>query len=512
MVQIMKAPDQTFADFLHVLRRRARPATAAAMAVLLGMTYLAFSLPAVYESSANLLIEHPEIPQDVLGGEGAEGYVEQRLQRVRQRVMTPEHVQELITRHKLYQADGENLSPEEMFTRFNESVIVTPEVTGVIDPRSMRTANLTYAFAVSFQYDDPEVARDVADSLAELFITSNAEQAKDASERAIAFLRAEADRLQTDLREREDRLTQLRQSHAGDLPGDREENQNRAGALERDLARVDDDLRSARARKDLLEAQLRDTPRNRPVLDETGQAVILGADRLAAAQQELVAALAKYSEDHPDVRRLRREIASLSADPSVTSASSVPTNPIYEQLQTQIDAADVAIRDLLARRYDMSSTLARLQSAIYQSPEYEQQYTDLVRDYELVKAQYEQMRARETAAVVAQKAAGSQAGESYVLVGPAQVPATPSEPDRVALMFLGFVLAIAAGLGTASLLNSADSTVRGSADIAALIGAPPLGHIPTMRSPTELRRRRLGNIALATGFLTVVAFVVNTIM
>ena len=71
--QNMKAHDQTFSDFLHVLKRRARPAAAVAMAVLLGMTYLAFSLPAVYEASAKLLIEHPEIPQEVLGGEGAEG-------------------------------------------------------------------------------------------------------------------------------------------------------------------------------------------------------------------------------------------------------------------------------------------------------------------------------------------------------------------------------------------------------------------------------------------------------
>jgi hypothetical protein len=51
----------------------------------------------------------------------------------------------------------------------------------------------------------------------------------------------------------------------------------------------------------------------RPVLDATGQPVVRGEDRLAAAQQELVAALAKYSEDHPDVRRLRREIDTLTA-------------------------------------------------------------------------------------------------------------------------------------------------------------------------------------------------------
>ena len=51
-----------------------------------------------------------------------------------------------------------------------------------------------------------------------------------------------------------------------------------------------------------------------PSIDQTGQSVLRGEDRLAAAQQELVAALARYSEDHPDVRRLRREIATLTSE------------------------------------------------------------------------------------------------------------------------------------------------------------------------------------------------------
>jgi uncharacterized protein involved in exopolysaccharide biosynthesis len=159
----------------------------------------------------------------------------------------------------------------------------------------------------------------------------------------------------------------------------------------------------------------------------------------------------------------------------------------------------------------MSSTLARLQSAIYQSPEYEQKYTDLVRDYELIKTQYEQIRTRQTAAEVGQQAAGAQAAETYVLISPAMTPDSPIEPDRVSLMFLAVVLAIAAGLGTASLLNSADSTIRGNADVVSLLGTPPLGHVPTMRIAADVRRRRLGDVALAVGMLAAVALVVYTV-
>ena len=507
----MKPNDQTFSDFLHVLRRRARPSASAALAVLLGMIFLTFSLPAVYQSSATLLIEHPDIPTDVLGGAGLDGYVEQRLQRTRQRVLTSDNVEELIEEHHLFQSGREaKLSGDEKISLFNESVLVTPQVTGVIDPRSMRTANLTYGFDVGFLYEDPVVARDVADSLAELFISASEEQAQDVSAATIEFLRSEGDRLQTDLRERETRLAEFRQTYSGGLPENREANLRRAGDLERDLARVDDDLRNARARKDLLETQLQSTARDSPVLDETGQPVLRGADRLAAAQQELVAGLAKYSEDHPDVRRLRREVASLTAEVS-TSPSAPPTNPVYQQLQSQISGADVMVRELVGRRSDLSAMLGRVKSAIYDSPKYEKQYTDLARDYETIKAQYDQIRARQTTAEIAQKATDAQAAETYVLINPAMVPTSPIEPDRVSLTFLAVVLAIAAGLGTASLLNATDTTVRGSADVAALAGAQLLGHVPPMRTPAERQRRRLGDVALAAGMLAAVALVVYAV-
>jgi len=125
-----------------------------------------------------------------------------------------------------------------------------------------------------------------------------------------------------------------------------------------------------------------------------------------------------------------------------------------------------------------------------------------VRDYEVIKTQYEQMRAQQATAELKRKAADS-AAETYVLINPARVPEDPVEPDRVALMFLGIVLAIAAGLGTAYLLNAADPTVRGNQDVIALAGAEPFAHVPTIRSRTEIRRHRLTNLAFAAGMATI---------
>jgi uncharacterized protein involved in exopolysaccharide biosynthesis len=303
------------------------------------------------------------------------------------------------------------------------------------------------------------------------------------------------------MREREARLAKFREAHPVGLPEDRVRNQERAMAFEQSLASVDADLRAARARQELYSAQLRDTPRDSPVIDETGQTVLGGSDQLAAAQQALMAARAKYSEDHPDVRRLRREIAALSAEVS-SGSTKPPTNPTYIELQAQSNAAATEVRELGARRYELSRSLSSTQGAINVSPQIEEQYADLVRDYQVMKTQYEQMRAQQATAELRRKAADS-AAETYLLINPARLPEDPVEPDRVALMFLGLVLAIAAGLGTAFMLNAADPTVRGSLDIVALAGAVPFAHVPTIRSQAEVRRRHFINLALATGIATI---------
>jgi polysaccharide biosynthesis transport protein len=500
----MKADDQNFFDLVRVLKRRARPAAIATFSVLLAMTCFVFLLPAVYESSATLLIEQAELSADLIGDAGAQEYVEQRLQRTRQRVLTDENVQELIERHQLYAND--NSAIEYKIAAFNENVFITPQVTGVIDPRSMRSAELTYAFDVGFWHNDAEKTTEVANDLAELFVSSSAAQALDDANRAIAFAETESERLASLLREREARLTKFRQENPGGLPEDRVRNQDRAMAFERELAAVDSDLRAARARRELLDAQLRDTPRDNPIIDETGQVVMGGADRLTLAQQELAAALAKYSESHPDVRRLRREIATLTSEAG-GEPTSAPTNPAYLQIQTQVSSANVEIRELTSRRYEISRALSNMQGAISLSPQLEERYRELVRDYEVIKAQYEQMRARQATAELQAKAAGRPAAESYVLINPARIPEDPVEPDRVALMFLAFVLAVAAGIGTAFLLNAADTTIRGSSDVMALTGAEPFAHVPMMRNPWELRRKRLHDLALA-GVISAVAIIV----
>jgi hypothetical protein len=52
-----------------------------------------------------------------------------------------------------------------------------------------------------------------------------------------------------------------------------------------------------------------------------------------------------------------------------------------------------------------------------------------------------------------------------------------------------------------------DTTIRGNADVAALLGTMPLGNVPPMLTAAELRRQRVGNLALAAGCIAAIGIV-----
>jgi polysaccharide chain length determinant protein (PEP-CTERM system associated) len=465
-------------DLTAILKQRHRPAIAVGLTVLLGFVALSYGLPAVYESTARLLIEQSDLPAALQGRVGGTNTVERRLQTVSQRVMTASNIESLIGSLGLYDQDKDADVPEELIRRFRESTLVVPSTAETVNAESLRTAEMTYGFNVTFRYSDPEKTQAVAASIAKIFVDAGHEEARLSVERAVGLLRTEADRLEKDLRETENQLAEFKQRHAGALPDSRDDTMRRAESAERDLIRIEEDLRSAREQQQLLLARMADTPKYSAVLDVSGKPVQGTDERLAAAQQQLIAALAKYSEDHPDVRNLRREIATMTQEGGARSSG--PNNPTYLQLQAQLNSTEASIRELSARRAELMFVRGQGQHAAAASPLVERDYSNLLRDYELKQTQYREMRRQQTEAELAQKAGAGQSGERYTIVESPPVPTSPVEPDRISLMLLGLILAVASTIATAAALHTLDTTVRGSADVLSITGNIPLGTIPNL--------------------------------
>ena len=106
------------------------------VAAALAVTFLlAMLLPATYRSTATILIEQQEIPQDLVRSV-ITSFADQRVQVISQRVMTTQNLLTLIDRYNLYPDIRRRQPREVLLKKMREDIAMKMISADVIDPRS----------------------------------------------------------------------------------------------------------------------------------------------------------------------------------------------------------------------------------------------------------------------------------------------------------------------------------------------------------------------------------------
>jgi uncharacterized protein involved in exopolysaccharide biosynthesis len=217
------------------------------------------------------------------------------------------------------------------------------------------------------------------------------------------------------------------------------------------------------------------------------------ARRLAELRAELADANEKYSPEHPDVLRLQREITgienSLSTTPEASVVARKPDNPTYISLQSQINSLDVQLRSAEAKRDGLTRKLSDYEARLAGTPTVEREYSQM--QLELLNAQqrYQLLKQKETTAGIGKELEAERKGERFTLIDPPALPEEPVRPNRWAIMVLGLVLSLGGGFGYAAVAESMDTSVRGARGITATFGVAPLSVIPYIENSEDIARK-----------------------
>jgi uncharacterized protein involved in exopolysaccharide biosynthesis len=237
--------------------------------------------------------------------------------------------------------------------------------------------------------------------------------------------------------------------------------------------------------------------------------------QLAARQAELAAARDRYSELHPDVKRLQREVAALqvklkeaSIKPPPSSSLAKPDNPAYIQLQARLEATLNDLRTYREIEQRLRAKLTKYEQRLTETPQVEREYLALKRDYESTSAKYQEIRQKLISAKLGESLEKSTQGERFSVIEPAVLPQIPHSPNRLVIAFAGIVFSTAGGLGAAALAEALDQTVRGAKAVAELLQVPPLVVIPYIENRQD-RRQKLVRWALVGGSIVTVMVLVH---
>lgn len=219
------------------------------------------------------------------------------------------------------------------------------------------------------------------------------------------------------------------------------------------------------------------------------------AKELANLRSDLSTAQRKYSSDHPDVIRLTKTVAAMEetvkqprVSPETTIAKEKPENPAYIILKAQLDGFASEVKSLAKKRDQLRAKQEGLKKNLAMTPEVEREYRFLLRDHENSVRRYQEIKAKQMQAEIGQQLEQERKGEKFSLIDPPHMPEGPVSPNRIAIVIMGFFLSVASGVGYGAVAERIDGSVRSAREVAELTNLPPLSVIPYLKNNQDIAR------------------------
>jgi uncharacterized protein involved in exopolysaccharide biosynthesis len=547
---MMETRPRELQDYLAILHRRRNLILAVAGALLAASIALAFLLPAVYRSTATILIEEQEIPPDLVRSAIAT-YVDQRIETIKQQVLSRSTLWRIVEQYDLYRDLRKRNPTEEVLSRFVKDIQIEVMNVKVIDKRTQNPTQATIAFTLAYDGESAELAQKVANELTSLFLGENLKTRERHAQETTAFLKRESDNLSRHIQDLEEKLANVKRRADGALPELVQLNMQLMNQVQREVIDTDRDVRSLKERKTYLEGELATLKPHTPIISASGERLLDTTERLKALRAKYASESAYLAPDHPDIIKMKQEISSLENEagatdgrdelskrliaeraaladlrervseshPDVIRAQEVvaslerevqaataraaqppavkPENPAYINIQSQLASTTASLEALQTARIDLKRRMAEYAKRLETTPAIEPEYLDLVRDRENSVRKYQEITSRLMEAQVSAELEVQRKGERFSLINPPELPEKPDRPNRLAIVLLGALLAIAGGIGTGVATDNVDRTIRTPEQLGRAMRSLPLAVIPYL--PTEEEVRLLGRRRTAFG-------------
>lgn len=369
-------------------------------------------------------------------------------------------------------------------------------------------------FSIEYSDKNAELARNVLQAFLTIFIESNIGSQRKDMENTQTFITNQVSNYERQLREAEARVTDFREKYRDVLPaalgGEGSFAANFTSAREK-LGATKRELDDAVARRSVTARQLASVPRVLEVTQRgysggSGRPTVMNLNaRVAEAESKLAELLIRYTESHPDViaqRRMleqmqkqRKEAGESDSNESLTEKVS---NPVYEQLQIKFADAETAV-EMLQRRYaDLKKDHEQLEASAGTIPKIEAEYTNLTREFGIIKKTYNELLERREAARLSNEVDTKANKVEFRVIEPPALPITPSFPNRALLSALVFAASIGAGVFVAYGLAQFDDSFASPRELRNALPYPVIGTVTLVTSADTMRAKRRSMVTFAS--------------
>lgn len=482
-------------------------------------------LPPRYVSSTLILVEQPTMPRDYVTP-NVNDDMQERMQSITQQILSRTRLLHIIEEFNLYAGRHAQWSPDLKVEHLRKDI----EVELVRDERHQITA-----FNVSYTSSSPQIAQQVTSELTNLFINENVEQSTNQSRDTTKFFEGQLETARKSLTEQEEKVRLFKAQHVGEMPGQLATNLQILSGLQSQLQNEQDALNSAKQQRVYLQSmvdQYRALQGSSKTSDGT---TTVGLPALEQELDKLKAQLADlsshYTDRHPDVRKLKEQIAktekmrdqllanmkekdaTAASDGAETTPAPGSSDPaqasVLAQVQGQLKSNQVEIAN---REHSIATLKAKMdeyQARLNQEPIREQQLADLTRGYDQSKANYDDLLKKKNESAMATSMVMQQRGERFQVIDPPSYPQKPDFPNRLKFCGLGLGIGLALGVVVAGAFEFLDDRMYNEKELKKLLPAGVIAEIPAITSLSDeqiaTRKLWLGWATAAVVFATILA-------
>jgi polysaccharide biosynthesis transport protein len=418
-------------------------------AFLIVSTVAAFALPTLYRSSATLLIESQELPKDIAQSPGT-GAIEQRIAKIRERVLSRGDLIALIEQFDLYPSERRSQPLSKIIDNMRKSTTVGALQGDIGQPSGGGETSNVIALNMTFDYPDPAKAQEVLQSFVQSFLRMDSDVVEDQATLTVRFLQDQALKLQGEIQQIESEITNLKARNGSALVSGGAPSMLDTGSYSAQIVDLENQNRQL-----LLQA------RKPPARDQ----------QIAAAEAALAAARSLYADSHPDVVAARERLKALRA--AIPESDSGEGSAVQEQIRANNEAIGAlrAQRDAAIARVNAAAAgQSRAPAILEQASQLEDRANQLREQYKTVADNL--LKAQSSA-----RMAGEQRAERLSLVEPANLPDHPHWPNRPLLIGAGALAGALLGLILALLIELLQRPLRSPVQIEGM-GVPVVGIVP----------------------------------
>jgi len=477
--------------YLSLLWRRLPYVIAIATVISAVGVAIAYQLPRIYRATSKILIEAPQIPEQLARSTVLVSGMEQ-IQITEQRMMTNANLLSLARKFDIYADEPKLLDSEivkDMMSRTTfEQILYSPPGSG------------TAAFEVSFDAEDPDLAAEVAREMTNEIVQANARLRTGSAAETLQFFEQSVKSLGVELGRFEDEMLKFKTKNKDALPDSLEFRRAEQARQQERLAQLEREEATLRDRRSSIVMVFENTGIAGVSKAVTPEEQMLEQVRRTLAEQQGI-----YSDNSPTMKSLRSRIDEIESKVRAQRAVQLNASDAKKapsELDIQLAEIDGRLSYIDHDKAVITKSLAELQESILATPANEVVLNALERNYKNTQIQYDTAVAKLAEASTGEQIEQRLQGVRFSVIEMATPPEKPARSKRRMIAAGSGFAGLAAGFGFVLLLELLNKTVRRPVELVQGLEIQPFATIPYIRNPGEVLRRKL---VLVAGLLLVVA-------